>query len=415
MNYWQLFKRISRHHNYVWWVLVTVQLGSVILIYNVEKKLHNSLNNEDITNNIQNVIIPRIYNARKSFKDKEHINTERKERISNNLENTTIECKKKQMNVAFLKVHKAGSTTIQNMFLRFAKTNGLNVILPRPLNYLGFDETINMQNIYPPPENENYNILCHHVIYNKAVFYKFMPRDTVFTAIVRNPITQILSAAQFFHFYDDLREILGNLKEQQLMSTFLQNPDICTTEQKKFISARMSLDFGIPKRNVTSPNEVLDHLKVLDSDFILVMVMEMFDESLILLKRNLRWSLKDVIYVPLNARNSKNSVVIEGKDLENLKKYNQADFIVYDFFKTKFVKRINEQSEDFHEEVKHFKRTISQIKHYCSENYRHKHIIIESSIWNEEFSISREECNFMYRHEFIVLYYLVMEHKRKLQ
>jgi hypothetical protein len=101
------------------------------------------------------------------------------------------------MNVAFLKVHKAGSTTVQNMFLRFAKRNELNVILPRPFNYLGFDETINMQNVYPPPKNENYNILCNHVIYNKAAFYKLMPRDTVFTAIVRNPITHILSAAQF--------------------------------------------------------------------------------------------------------------------------------------------------------------------------------------------------------------------------
>ena len=395
--------------------MVTVQLGTVILIYNVERKFHLSLNNEDITISVQNVNMPRINNARKSVKDLKYNNTHRKERISNNLENDTIECKKRQMNVAFLKVHKAGSTTVQNMFLRFAKRNELNVILPRPFNYLGFDETINMQNVYPPPKNENYNILCNHVIYNKAAFYKLMPRDTVFTAIVRNPITHILSAAQFYHFYDDLRSILGNLTEQHLMSTFLQSPDICTKGQKKFISARMSLDFGIPKRNVAYPSEVLDHLKVLDSDFILVMVMEMFDESLILLKRNLCWSLKDVVYVPLNARHSKNSVVIVGKDLKNLKKYNQADFILYDFFKTKFVKRINEQSDDFHEEVTHFKRTISQIKHYCSENYRRKTIIIKASKWNEEFSISREECDFMSKHELILMYYLTMEHKRKLQ
>lgn len=395
--------------------MVTVQLGTVILIYNVEKKFHIALNNEGIAISVQNANMPRMYNARESVKVRKYNNAYRKERFSNNLENATIGCKNKQRNVAFLKVHKAGSTTIQNMFLRFAKSNDLNVILPRPFNYLGFDEIINMQNVYPPPKNENYNILCNHVIYNKEAFYKFMPRDTVFTAIVRNPITHILSAAQYFHFYDDLRRILGHLTEQQLMSTFLQNPDICTKAQKKFISARMSLDFGIPKRNVTSPNEVLDHLKVLDLDFILVMVMEMFDESLILLKRNLCWSLKDVVYVPLNARHSKNSVNIEGKDLENLKKYNQADFILYDFFKTKFVKRINEQSDDFHEEVKHFKRTISQIKHYCSENYRRKTIIIKASKWNEEFSISREECDFMSKHELIVMYYLVMEHKRKLQ
>jgi hypothetical protein len=55
------------------------------------------------------------------------------------------------------------------------------------------------------------------------------------------------------------------------------------------------------------------------------------------------------------------------------------------------------------------------IKHYCSENYRRKTIIIKASKWNEEFNISREECDFMSKHELILMYYLTMEHKRKLQ
>ncbi|CAC5414587.1 GAL3ST1 [Mytilus coruscus] len=328
------------------------------------------------------------------------------------------QCVNKTTNVAFLKVHKAGSTTVMNIFLRFAESNNLNVMLPVPDNYLGFDKTINLDNILPPPKHQSYNILCHHVIYNRSVFRQYMPRDTVFIAIVRDPITQIISAAQFFDLFIDLRKKLGKIPGQQLMTTFLQNPDICSTEEQKFVKTRMCLDFGIPREDLTSKDKIMSHLEILNNDFSLIMVMEMFDESLVLLKRYLCWDMKDIVYVPLNilSRHRDEKVVIEGKDLDNLKKYNWPDFILYEYFKSNFVRRISEEGNDFNDEVKTYKQILSRVGRYCkNEGKTMPGIRIDKTRWNSEFLISNRECEFITKHELVLLDQLRRKYKQKLR
>ena len=328
------------------------------------------------------------------------------------------QCAKKTTNVAFLKVHKAGSTTVMNIFLRFAESNSLNVMLPVPDNYLGFDQTINLNNILPPPKHQTYNILCHHVIYNRSVFRQYMPRDTVFIAIVRDPVTQIISAAQFFDLFIDLRKKLGKIPGQRLMTTFLQNPDICTKAEQKFVKTRMCLDFGIPREDLSSKDKIMSHLEILNDDFSLVMVMEMFDESLVLLKRYLCWDMKDIVYVPLNilSRQRDEKVVIEGQDLDNLKKYNWPDFILYEYFKSNFERRIIEEGKDFNDEVKTYKQILSQVGRYCKiKGKTMEGIQIDKTRWNSEFFISNRECAFITKHELILLDQLRWKYKQKLR
>lgn len=325
-------------------------------------------------------------------------------------------CTERQKNVAFLKVHKAGSTTVMNIFLRFAQFYDLNVVYPRPENYLGFDTTINVDNILPPPKGQTYNILCNHVVYNKTVFYKFLPADTVFIAIVRDPITQIISAAQFFDLFIDLREKIGHMTGQQLMTTFLKNPDICTEEEQKFVKTRMCRDFGIRHEDIESKDKLIEHLLILSKDFKLVMVMEMFDESLILMKRYLCWDLKDILYIPLNRlpKHRNERVEIKGKDLENLKSYNWPDFILYDFFKALFLKRIKTEQNDFHDEVKTFKQILKEIQTYCEvENKAKNEYLIGKTQWNEEFIFTKSDCIFATKHEWTLLDELKTKYKMR--
>lgn len=325
-------------------------------------------------------------------------------------------CKQRRKNVAFLKVHKAGSTTVMNIFLRFAESYNLNVVYPKPENYLGFDTPINVEHILPPPKGQTYNILCNHVVYNKTVFYKFMPADTVFIAIVRDPVTQIISAAQFFDLFIDLRKKLGHLPGQQLMTTFLKNPDICTEAEQKFVKTRMSRDFGIPGDDITIKDKLIEHLKTFSQDFLLIMVMEMFDESLVLMKRYLCWDLKDIVYIPLNKlpKHRDERVSIQGKDLQNLKSYNWPDFILYKFFKEIFLKRIENETKDFYDEVQTFKLILQQIRIYCSNKDKTVDSVhINQTKWNDEFKFTREDCVFATKHEWTLLDELKAKYKRK--
>ncbi|CAC5410946.1 unnamed protein product [Mytilus coruscus] len=115
------------------------------------------------------------------------------ETVQNNRKKANT-CTQPQKKVVFLKVHKAGSTTIQNKFLRYGDTNGLNIALPKTydikcFNYLGFESILNKSRIVTLPRNETMHIFCNHAIYNKEVYTEFMGLDTLYIGILRDPVT----------------------------------------------------------------------------------------------------------------------------------------------------------------------------------------------------------------------------------
>ncbi|XP_077866697.1 galactose-3-O-sulfotransferase 2-like, partial [Saccoglossus kowalevskii] len=65
-------------------------------------------------------------------------------------------------NIVFLKTHKSGSSTIQNILLRFAEKNNLTIALPPKKMYqLGYPRLFQREYVIDVPWKE-YNILTHH-------------------------------------------------------------------------------------------------------------------------------------------------------------------------------------------------------------------------------------------------------------
>ncbi|CBY13456.1 unnamed protein product [Oikopleura dioica] len=81
-------------------------------------------------------------------------------------------------NVAFLKTHKTGSSTMSNIMLRFADTHNLTVGLPLEGKWElgGYPAFIDKQLI--DPQLTQYNVLGHHFRFNKQKLDEFMPLDT---------------------------------------------------------------------------------------------------------------------------------------------------------------------------------------------------------------------------------------------
>ena len=134
--------------------------------------------------------------------------------------------KKEVQHIAFLKVHKAASSTAQNIFLRFGWYRNLTFVLSpakKPSGYpnvISLRESLTNSNILPPPEGRQYDILCNHVFYSNEAFRKFMPNDTVFIGILREPFDLYNSILNYFR----PAYIYKKIGDRFPASTFLRDP-----------------------------------------------------------------------------------------------------------------------------------------------------------------------------------------------
>jgi galactosylceramide sulfotransferase len=333
-------------------------------------------------------------------------------------------------NVAFLKVHKAGSTTAMNIFLRFAIDKELNIALPNRskgygFNYLGYGDTVRRKNLVPLPPGESYNILCNHVIYNRNAFRDIMPNDTVYVAILREPTNHFISASQYYGFYKTLEKLAGNgsYTPSKLIGAFLRSPK----EYKKklnsvYVHNRMLYDFGLSQSHWDSTVLVHNYIQQLGKDFKLVMLMEYFDESLVLMRRFLNWNMKDILYIPRNVLKTGEKISIDPEVIDLLKHWNTADYKLYKHFQQKFWTQVSQEGPEFFLEVQQFKLINKQTKDFCIDLKRtasHKvptlRWTVRSSQWNEEFTITSHDCQIMLMDELPMLQWLITEaHQRSI-
>ena len=66
--------------------------------------------------------------------------------------------------------------------------------------------------------------------------------------------------------------------------------------------AGQTFDLGLQHKYYNDPVMIKKHIDELEEKIDLVLIMEYFDESLVLLKRELCWDLDDVVYFKLNQR-----------------------------------------------------------------------------------------------------------------
>lgn len=301
-----------------------------------------------------------------------------------------------------------------NMFYRFASKYNLNLVLPKSnkgnFNYLGYGTTLNPEELVPLIAGESYNILCNHVVYNRRAFRAIMPSDTMYVGILREPVAHFMSA---FSYYGGGTFMMKKTKhlplsEINLMKVFLQNPYKHNTSGTiYYLNNKMSFDFGLDRTDYGNSAAISEFISRLDEDFILVIILEYLDESLVFLRRILCWEMQDIIYIPVNVRFSRRSqrsktAKLNKKDIENLQKYNKADFLLYDFFKKRLLFQIQEADIDFQSELKQFRKIQSQVYVFCKKWLKRNLIIFESK-WNPMFTISSVDCLNMMRDELNVV------------
>lgn len=232
-----------------------------------------------------------------------------------------------QHHVMFLKTHKCASSTVQNIFLRYGYKNNLTFALPETANYLGNPGEFKA-NLIPPnllPLNGKVDIFTVHTKLNVPEHTRILHNDTLWVTIVRDPATLYESLFDFFH----MQNAYG-IRLSQFSTKPMKELIALPRYGGKFGKNQMLFDFGY-KDNLTV-SELRRAIDELDNLFDLVMVSEFMDESLVLLRHLLCWTLHDVVVFTKNARRQEVKPTLEPQILHALRELNSADVLLYSHF-----------------------------------------------------------------------------------
>ncbi|XP_067663563.1 galactose-3-O-sulfotransferase 2-like [Haliotis asinina] len=312
-------------------------------------------------------------------------------------------------NIAFLKVHKCGSTTVTNIFQRFAIWNQLNVVLPNKkkgsygFNYLGYDRNFTMDSVIPIPRNETYNILCNHVVYNRTMFRKLLPKGSFYTAIVRDPEERFVSAAFYYGLVRKLKRVVPGINSTKyIFSQWLKNPWKYGLSME--VSNHMAYDFGVHQSKFHNKSAVDKYIRSLDYDFDFVLLMDYFDESLMLLRRKLCWSMKDMVYLRSNSGKNKVDFAFSEDDRKLLRKWQMADVAIFEHFRARFWRQVELEGRELFQETAFFKRVLRRVRDYCKYGkLKWPSLDIASSPWSESFTVTSFDCHLMETNELVLV------------
>lgn len=302
--------------------------------------------------------------------------------------------------IAFLKVHKAASSTVMNILMRFGYARNLSFILPKnSLNIISQTEHLQQKNIHEPLVNKTkFDILCHHVIYKKSALQRYLHNDAFYVSILRDPFDQFVSSFNYF------RKVWGtpylhNISGEFPMSELLRHPNRYEPKiiSDSFTNNRMSFDLGFPLSvfDSPSPGRISRYISHLDSSFHFVMIKEYFDESVVLLKHFLNWTMKDILYVRQNTlRHYRIDLDVQPGDRELHRQRARLDYALYDHFLFRFWEHVQQQGPEFHREVMYFKHLRQSVETFCRHVFSKDIGIFQASDnkWHKSFQITKQDC-----------------------
>ncbi|CAC5369652.1 GAL3ST3 [Mytilus coruscus] len=309
--------------------------------------------------------------------------------------------------VAFLKVHKAGSSTAQNIFLRYGESRNLTFVLPIIRNdhwdnVISIESTLNDKNILPPPKNRIYDILCCHVLYSSETFHKYMPADTAYIGIVREPFDQFLSTLNYFR----APYIFERIKSRNKVLRYLQDPtqyEHGLPYRWSMTNNRMAVEFGFPSNlfHQYLEEESMNYLTKLDKEFQFVIIMEYFTESVVMMRRILGWTIKDILFFRQNTARRSYSFA-DNTHRQLYERFAKLDYDLYNFFYRRLWSQIQKEGLDFHLELLYFDRLRKEVEDYC--NYKvdkRSGYIVMASKWSAASVVSREDCDYLKKNEMV--------------
>ncbi|XP_006815699.1 galactosylceramide sulfotransferase-like, partial [Saccoglossus kowalevskii] len=248
----------------------------------------------------------------------------------------------------FIKTMKTGGSTTANIFIRYGMKHHL------------YTAAYNIRN-FSCTNLTGFDYMAMHLRYNRTWMDSII-RDAKYITILRSPYTQLPSAFYYFKFAKPL------LKYPDPFRQYIENLDNYTNftdEHHQHRNGQMwylnSLFEESGQDNVTS---IQIAIKRIDREIDFVIILEHFDESLVVLKKYMCWNDNDVIYHITKRSRKRNTLTQVMK--ANIRKWNRADMLLYEHYNRSLWERIKNYDGDFNEDLRKFRRVAKLASLECS-------------------------------------------------
>lgn len=173
-----------------------------------------------------------------------------------------------------------------------------------------------------------------------------------------------------------LSDVSGILNVKSEISSNEQQNKYHRNAERQSINTVSSSD--PEKEDVERQHSIDKAIRSIEHDFDLVLLAEYFDESLVLLKKELCWSFNDLIYFKQNVRSQRKP--ISPKNAERIRNWNSGDLKLYKHFNETFWRKVKEYGlEEFTRDLTEFREINRGITEQCSFRSNRQDYISQSS------------------------------------
>ena len=269
-----------------------------------------------------------------------------------------------QTRFVYIKMIKCASSVLTDMFRRFGVQRKLAFVLPpKGQIYIGWPYQIDDSFYRPSKSTLGFDILCDHAVYNRSKFSELMGRGTVYITSMREPFSQLKSTVNYYNILNISRvpmtvsgrftEFMFNIEKYEAVykSAEASPTRFCIPDGFSMTRNLMSFNLGFPTGGFRSTDEDLAYdsnlvrrwIDELDSTFSLVIIVEYFYESMVLLRRQMCWSLTDILFQTTTA-SSYGYRKEENVELVKLyRRWSSVDYHLYQHFSDRLWRQIAAQ------------------------------------------------------------------------
>ncbi|XP_058267805.1 galactosylceramide sulfotransferase [Hemibagrus wyckioides] len=271
-----------------------------------------------------------------------------------------------KMNLMFLKTHKAASSTVLNILLRYGEKNGLKFALPSGRNDFSYPATFMRVHVKDYRPGACFNIICNHMRFNAPEVEALLPSDTFFFTILRDPALVFESS---FHYYKSVVPLTWRIHGEDKLTDFLNDPQV-HFDSNGFNSFYLKnlhfFDLGFD--NTVEPEDPLVDraIRAISERFQLIMIAEHFEESLILLKDALCWQMDDLLFFSMNTRRPTSVSQLTPELRTKAREWNGVDWKLYRYFNATLWAKVNAYGRKrMEKEVKKLRQRNSKMAAIC--------------------------------------------------
>lgn len=270
--------------------------------------------------------------------------------------------------IVFVKTHKTGSSTILNILFRFGEKNHLKFAFPSGRNDFFYPSYFERGQVEGYQPGMCFNAICNHMRFQYNEVHLLVPADTAYVTVLRDP-AQLFESS--FHYFKIVVPLTWKLSGDDTMAEFLRDPWHYYDPDginSHYLRNLLFFDLGYDNNlNAESPL-VEAQIKEVEARFQLVMLMEYFDESLVLLRDLLCWDLQDMVYFKLNARRDSTISQLTPELYQKATDWNQIDTKLYRYFNATFWRRVEAYGRE------RMARDVAQLQ---QENEKMRRVCIE--------------------------------------